>query len=95
MRVALYQCTPLPLDVAGNLQRLNDIARQAENIDLLVLPEMFLTGYNIGAQAVARLAQTHDGDAAKQIGELAKATDTAIAYGSPERGADGQIYNSV
>ena len=61
MRVALYQCTPLPLDVAGNLQRLNDIARQAENIDLLVLPEMFLTGYNIGAQAVARLAQTHDG----------------------------------
>ena len=95
MRVALYQCTPLPLDVAGNLQRLNDIAHQAKDIDLLVLPEMFLTGYNIGAQAVARLAQTHDGDAAQQIGELAKATDTAIAYGYPERGADGQIYNSV
>ena len=36
MRVALYQCPPLPLDVAGNLQRLRDIARQAEGIDLLV-----------------------------------------------------------
>ena len=35
MRVALYQCRPLPLDVAGNLQRLREIAQQAEGIDLL------------------------------------------------------------
>ncbi|MBO5393094.1 MAG: carbon-nitrogen hydrolase, partial [Pseudomonas sp.] len=34
MRVALYQCRPLPLDVAGNLQRLREIAEQAEGIDL-------------------------------------------------------------
>ena len=54
MRVALYQCLPRPLDVAGNLQRLSQIAQQNNNIDLLVLPEMFLTGYNIGAEAVAR-----------------------------------------
>ena len=95
MRVALYQCPPLPLDVAGNLQRLKDVATQAKDIDLLVLPEMFLTGYNIGAPAVAKLAQTHDGDAAQQIAGLARATGTAIVYGYPERGADGQIYNSA
>ena len=95
MRVALYQCPPMPLDVAGNLQRLHDIARQAEGVDLLVLPEMFLTGYNIGARAVAELAQSHDGEAARQIAELARATGMAIAYGYPERGADGHIYNSV
>ena len=95
MRIALYQCPPLPLDVAGNLQRLSEIALQSEDIDLLVLPEMFLTGYNIGAPAVARLAQTQDGDAARQIAELAKATGTAIVYGYPERSLDGKIYNSV
>ena len=95
MRVALYQCPPLPLDVAGNLQRLGNIARQSKDVDLLVLPEMFLTGYNIGARAVAELAQTHDGDAAQQIAELAKTTNKAIVYGYPERGADGHIYNSV
>ena len=95
MRVALYQCPPLPLDVAGNLQRLRETAQQADNIDLLVLPEMFLTGYNIGAQAVAELAQAHDGDAAQQIAKLAKATGMAIVYGYPERGADGHIYNSA
>ena len=95
MRVALYQCPPLPLDVAGNLQRLSLVAQQNNGIDLLVLPEMFLTGYNIGAEAVARLAQAQDGDAARQIAELAKACNMAIAYGYPERDALGSIYNSV
>ena len=95
MRVALYQCQPLPLDVAGNLQRLQTIALQAKDVDVLVLPEMFLTGYNIGAQAVAELAQAQDGDAAQQVAELAKTCKTAIVYGYPERSADGQIYNSV
>ena len=96
MRVALYQCPPLPLDVAGNLQRLQAIVLQAKDtVDLLVLPEMFLTGYNIGAKAVAELAQTQDGDAAQQIAELAKANNMAIVYGYPERVEDGHIYNSV
>ncbi|MEB0207781.1 carbon-nitrogen hydrolase family protein [Pseudomonas sp. CCC3.1] len=95
MRVALYQCHPLPLDVAGNLQRLKTIASQTKDVDLLVLPEMFLSGYNIGAQAVAELAQAHDGEAAQQIAELAKTTSMAIAYGYPERDANGHIYNSV
>ena len=35
MRVGLYQCHPLPLDVAGNLQRLKTIASQTKNVDLL------------------------------------------------------------
>lgn len=96
MRVALYQCQPLPLDIPANLQRLQVIAVQAKDkADLLVLPEMFLTGYNIGAKAVAELAQAQDGDAAQQIAELAKANNMAIVYGYPERAEDGHIYNSV
>ena len=95
MRVALYQCPPLPLDVAGNLQRLNHIAQHNPGVDLLVLPEMFLTGYNIGPQAVAQLAQPLDGDAARQIARIAQACNMAIAYGYPELGPDGLIYNSV
>ena len=95
MRVALYQCMPLPLNITENLQRLSLVAQQNKGIDLLVLPEMFLTGYNIGAAAVARLAQTQDGDAARQIAELAKACNMAIAYGYPERDEHGDIYNSV
>lgn len=95
MRVALYQCPPLPLDVAGNLKRLQHVAQEATGADLLVLPEMFLTGYNIGAEAVGALAEHQDGESAQFIASLASRTGMAIAYGYPERADDGQIYNAV
>ncbi|MDY7535799.1 carbon-nitrogen hydrolase family protein [Pseudomonas sp. Bout1] len=95
MRIALYQCPPLPLDVAGNLKRLHQLAQEANDADLLVLPEMFLTGYNIGVEAVGALAEAQDGPSAQSIAALAKNSGVAILYGYPERGADGQIYNAV
>lgn len=95
MRLALYQCPPLPLDIDANLQRLQDALGQAAGSDLLVLPEMFLTGYNIGHQAVNALAQARDGAAAQRIANMAKTTGIAIAYGYPERGQDGALYNAV
>eukprot|EP00659_Diplonema_papillatum_P003343 gene3343-5231_t len=56
---------------------------------------MFLTGYNIGVEAVGALAETQDGPSAQSIAALAKNSGVAILYGYPERGADGQIYNAV
>ena len=80
MRIALYQCPPLPLDIEANLQRL---ARQAElaaaaGAQLLVCPEMFLSGYNIGAAAVARLAEPAHGPSALRVAELARQHGLAI-----------------
>ena len=95
MRLALYQCPPLPLDIDANLQRLQEALVQANGADLLVLPEMFLSGYNIGHDAVHTLAQARDGSAAQHIARLARAANMAIAYGYPERAPDGAIYNAV
>lgn len=97
MRVALYQCPPLPLDINGNLQRLNThaIEAAAQGVVLLVCPEMFLSGYNIGAQAARSLAQRSDGPAAHAIAAITQATGVAILYGYPELGADDQVYNAV
>ncbi|WP_095108947.1 carbon-nitrogen hydrolase family protein [Pseudomonas sp. Irchel 3E20] len=95
MRLALYQCPPQPLEVAGNLQRLQRFAHEAAGADLLVLPEMFLTGYNIGSDAVSTLAEARDGASAQRIAQIAQASGVAILYGYPERAADGHIYNAV
>ncbi|MCE6982852.1 carbon-nitrogen hydrolase, partial [Pseudomonas frederiksbergensis] len=62
MRIALFQGEPQPLDLPGNLERLHQQAQlaAARGAELLVCPEMFLTGYNIGSEAVARLAEAED-----------------------------------
>lgn len=97
MRVALYQCEPLPRDVSGNLIRLERQAQAAaaQGAQVLVCPEMFLTGYNIGAKACAELAQAQDGAAATRIAEIARQYGIAILYGYPERSAEQRIYNAV
>lgn len=97
MRVALYQCEPLPLDVSGNLTRLERQAQAAaaQGAQVLVCPEMFLTGYNIGARACAELAQAQDGPAAQRIAEIARQYAIAILYGYPERSVEQRVYNAV
>lgn len=97
MRLALYQCHPLPLDTEANLLRLERQASAcaAAGADLLITPEMFLSGYNIGADAVARLAEAADGRSARHIAAMARQHNIAILYGYPERAADGQLFNAV
>ncbi len=97
MRIALYQGSPQPLDVAGNLERLQQQAYLAagRGAQLLVCPEMFLSGYNIGSEAAERLAEAEDGPSAMRVVEIAQANRIAIIYGYPELADDGRIYNSV
>ncbi|MBD8476159.1 carbon-nitrogen hydrolase family protein [Pseudomonas sp. CFBP 8770] len=97
MRIALYQCQSQPLDVEGNLERLKARAREAAQweVELLVLPEMFLSGYNIGAEAARTLAQASDGANAEQVAQIARQFGLAILYGYPELDEQGNVYNAV
>ncbi|MBD8685143.1 carbon-nitrogen hydrolase family protein [Pseudomonas sp. CFBP 13719] len=97
MRIALYQCQSQPLDVEGNLARLQARAREAAQweVELLVLPEMFLSGYNIGAEAARTLAQASDGANAEQVAQIARQFGLAILYGYPELDEQGNVYNAV
>lgn len=61
--------------------------------DLLLLPELFATGYNIGDR-VGDLAEPADGPTAGQIATLARAHGIAIHYGFAE--LDGpDIFNAA
>ncbi len=66
------------------------VARQS---DLLVLPELFATGYYIGDQIAAR-AEPADGPTAKAIAALAKLHGVAIHYGYVEQGGT-DVYNAA
>ncbi|WP_170429812.1 carbon-nitrogen hydrolase family protein [Ruegeria arenilitoris] len=87
-----------PAELATTQERLNWLSEAmpavaAEHVDLLVLPELFATGYNIG-DLIADRAEPADGPIAKAIAVLAKAHGVAIHYGFAE--ADREVvYNSA
>ena len=94
-RLALAQS---PAELATPRDRVDWLARampdiQRQGADLLVLPELFLTGYNIG-EKVYDWAEPCDGPFAAEIAALARRYDTAIHYGFAER-ADGLIYGAA
>ena len=62
---------------------------------MLVCPEMSLTGYQIGAAAVAALAEPADGALARAVAAIAQRHRIAIVYGYPEHNAQGKPYNAV
>ncbi|MFJ8940097.1 carbon-nitrogen hydrolase family protein [Streptomyces sp. NPDC102365] len=95
MRTALLQSSGRPGSVVGNLKVLDEAAGRAAaaGAGLLIAPELFLTGYAIGAD-VHRLAEPADGDSADEIAEIAGRHGLAVVYGYPERASD-LVFNSA
>lgn len=96
LHLALWQCEPLPLNTESNLLRLDSAAQEAaqDGADILVCPEMVITGYSIGASEVQALAQAADGAFARAVAEIAQRHAIAIVYGYPERNG-GSVFNAV
>jgi predicted amidohydrolase len=96
MKIAVYQGPGTPLDVAANIDTLALQAERAagQSARLLIAPEMFLSGYNIGPAAIAARAEASDGASAQALAQLARRHHIAILYGYPEL-ADGHVYNSA
>jgi len=95
MRVGYYQNNPEFGDVAGNLDRIAAKLDEAE-ADLLVLPELCVSGYQFASQEeVQRLAEpVPDGPTTKRLLDLAKKKRLVIVAGLPER-AGSVCYNSA
>ena len=96
-RVAAWQCQPGPLDVAGNLRRLDAICAQAaaQQVEVLVTPEMFTSGYGLTPDQVLSLAEDAGGPTEDAVAQIAQRHRLAIVYGHPERAAAGSAYNAA
>ena len=100
LTLALWQCaySAAEAGTAEALRRLDDQAQRAraQGADLLVCPEMSLTGYAVGAERVQALAEPRDGPLAQAVTAMAKRHQIAIVYGYPERHpAGGQPFNAA
>ena len=77
LKIAILQADLVWLNAVQNrLNFLNQINHIKENVDLIVLPEMFTTGFSMHPQEVA---ETMHGDTVKWMQKIATEKNTAIA----------------
>ncbi len=94
MKIALYQGPGAFNDPAAGFAHLRAQAARAkaQGSAILLLPEMYLSGYNIGPEAARRHAMTMADLAPAQ--EIAHGLRIALAFGYPERVGD-EVANSA
>jgi len=75
------------------VQRLEEILQGTNGLDLIVCPELFLSGYG-SFEKIKEFCEESDGEYAKKISVLAKKYSTAILYTYPEKHNEN-LFNSA
>ena len=93
MKIGYLQTSPAFGDKLGNFEQVKKLLGNLE-ADLIVLPELFATGYTFTSKNEAQLsAEKCDGTTAEFLIDLAKKTGAVIVGGFVEKDGD-QIFNS-
>lgn len=92
MRVGVFQCDGDGLDPGQRISRLGD-AVNVNSFDVVVCPELFISGYKAGDELV-HVAEQLAGRWFTEIADVAISHKTAIICGYPELDA-GKMYNSA
>ncbi|MEV0718856.1 carbon-nitrogen hydrolase family protein [Asanoa sp. NPDC050611] len=91
LTIAAGQAACVPRDVAANVATAADLVRRAEAA-LVVLPELFLTGYDLGA--LRSHALSPDDPRLAPLSEACAETGTALVVGAPVV-SDGRAHISA
>ncbi|MFC2154077.1 nitrilase-related carbon-nitrogen hydrolase [Candidatus Altiarchaeota archaeon] len=96
MRVGFLQTNPMFMDVEGNVENVVEKLGEAD-ADLFVLPEMFNTGYNFkDREKLEELSEDiPSGYTTQRLIEVSREGGMTIVAGLPEKGKDGNLYNSA
>lgn len=92
MKLAVYQSDCAGLSAGERLQRLDQVLAQSQ-CDLLVCPELFMSGYHC-PQTLAAKAEPVRGETVSALSALAAAHSSAIISGFCETDA-GELFNSA
>ncbi len=97
MRIALFQSLPQSTGVEAALARLDAVASEAAagGADMLVTPEMYLTGYAIGEKRAREMAMADDNAALQAVGKIAARHGIGVVVGYPEANGKALPYNAV
>ena len=96
MKLMVAQTNPLWAEVTTNLESLESLCRLAveAKVDLLALPELAFTGYNI-FERLERLAEAIDGPIVTAAAMLAKKYGLYLLFGLAQKHSNGKLTNSA
>ena len=92
LALALIQTELVWQDPAANRARLEPLLAQAAGADLIVLPEMFNTGFSMES---ARLAEDEDGPTSLWLQQQARQLQAVVTGSLIVRAADGRYHNRL
>lgn len=93
MRIALVQLAVREKSLEYNRAHGLELAREAaKNHDLIVLPEVWTTGYSLGK--INEIAETLDGPSITALQEIARENSCTILAGSIAMKHDGKTFNT-
>ena len=95
--LAIYQGSAEPSDKERNIAKMKELMTEAKGrrADILVLPELFTTGYHLSGDLMKQLAEERNGSTFITLSRHAKDIGIAVLYGYPEFGEDRKLYNSA
>ncbi len=91
--VALAQLRPALRDLAKNLRTVMRVLAEHGDADLVVFPELFLSGYTVDAPG--ELALELDGPELGEVSRAARDASTAVIFGAPERVEEGAANSAI
>lgn len=97
VRAAIIQLELPPGDVEGNRAAYRDALLSLGDADLVVAPELFISGYDLRMirERGDDLSETMDGPTVQMTQEIAAAEDFTVVVGLLERGKDGKLYDTA
>jgi len=94
LNVAVFQSALANAALEDKLRGIDQaLAGDGARADILICPELFMSGYGAG-ESLAERAEPFGGEFAKHVGDIARRHKASIVYGYPEA-FDGAIYNSA
>jgi predicted amidohydrolase len=94
--VAAFQGASTDGDVEFNLSKIKEQMCKASSVgaELLIFPELFLSGYRVPAEEMKMVAEERDGPSFQELSKTARECNIAVLYGYPEvdRSSGTSVY---
>ena len=95
MKVGYVQLKTIFGEKQKNFDKVSDLLKDVENADLIVLPELFATGYTFKSiEEVEILSENNDGETSQFLQEMGKKTGAVIVGGFVEK-FENKLFNSA